>query len=305
MRSRRVGGFRPFARAGAGASIALIGMLLSANAAFAATVIGSAATDSYVCPGGYDTVQLSWSSGTYAVPPLGGAITSWSTLAGPGAGQVGLQVWRPSTTVPGAYVLVGASPLVTPTTALVLNDIPLTTPIPVQAGDLIGLRIQDPAYCQALSSVTDIYGSKVVPTNPALGAIDTFLGNKYYQLDVAATVGAVVTPPPPPPSGCDSTNNSTDTSNGGSTDNSATSPADTSAAVTADASNGGSTDNSATSPADSSVAVTADASTGAPADTSNVDATDKSAKDATDKSKKDKSKKDRSDHSTGGDNCQQ
>src|ERR1700694_869052 len=116
MRLRRVGGIRPFARAGAIASIALIGMVFSANAAFAA-VIGSAASDGFTCPAGYDTVQISSGSGTYTVPPGGGSISSWSTQSGPFPGQVGLQVWRPATpaTSPQTYTLVGASPLVIPT----------------------------------------------------------------------------------------------------------------------------------------------------------------------------------------------
>src|ERR1700687_6122245 len=137
MRSRRVGGFRPFARAGATASIALIGMVFSANAAFAATVIGSAAGN-FTCGAGFDTVQIAWSSGSYVVPAGGGSISSWSTQAGPVAGAVGLQVWRPANpaTTPQTYQLIGASPLATPVASTV-NTFTLATAIPVQAGDLL------------------------------------------------------------------------------------------------------------------------------------------------------------------------
>ena len=62
MLSRRVGSFRPVARAGAIASIALIGMLLSANAALAATV-GSAAGTVTSTSAGFDTVQMSTAVG--------------------------------------------------------------------------------------------------------------------------------------------------------------------------------------------------------------------------------------------------
>ncbi|HVS48681.1 MAG TPA: hypothetical protein VHJ99_07260 [Candidatus Dormibacteraeota bacterium] len=210
MRSRKVGGFRPFARAGAIASIALIGMVFSANAAFAATVIGSAAGTVTSTSAGFDTVQISWSSGTYAVPAGGGFITLWSTQAGPLAGPVGLQVWRPTTTA-GTYLLVGASPLVTLTPSM-MNDIPLLTRIPVQEGDLLGLRIEGRAtYGQYTSSATDTYGSKQ-SVNPAVGVIDTFTNNTFFQLDVAATVEPAITPPPPPPpppTGCGFTGVST------------------------------------------------------------------------------------------------
>jgi hypothetical protein len=280
MLRRRVGSLRAVARAGAITSIAMIGMLLSANAALAATVIGSAVGNT-PCNSGFDTVQI---SPAYAVPAGGGSISSWTTQSGPVPGIVGLEVWRPTSTA-GTYQWVETSPLVTPL-ALALTTFTLTTPIQVKEGDLLGLRIESKAYCaQVAAGTTDIWGGHMGAT-PGVGGTAAFLNNAG-SLDVEATVdAAVIVPPPPPPSGCDSTNNSTDTSNGGSTDNSATSPTDASSAVTGDASNG------------------------APADTSNVDSTDNSAKDAADKSKQDKSKQDKSkqdksDQSTGGDNCEQ
>jgi hypothetical protein len=197
MRSRRVGGFRPVARAGVVASsLAMIATLLSASATIASTAIGSAAGN-ITCSAGFDTVQVSWSSGTYAVPAGGGPITSWSTQAGPLAGPVGLQVWRPTATA-NSYQLVGASPLVTlvPST---LNTINLATPISVKAGDLLGLRIEGRAYCQLTSSIaTDTYGGRLGAT-PAVGAIAAFSVNKFAQLDIAATVTTAVTTPTPPP----------------------------------------------------------------------------------------------------------
>jgi hypothetical protein len=86
-----------------------------------------------------------------------------------------------------------------------VNTINLATPIPVQAGDLLGLRIEGRAYCgQFTSSATDVWGS-MMGVNPAVGATDLFSYSTLFQLDVAATVSPTVTPPPPPSSGCDST----------------------------------------------------------------------------------------------------
>ena len=266
MLSRRVGGFRPFARAGAIASIALIGMLLSANAAFAVTTVIGLAAGNTTCSAsaGFDTVQISSSAASYAVPVGGGSIASWSTQGGPGVGQVGLQVWRLTATA-GTYQLVGAGPLETPV-AGIPNTFTVAPAIAVQEGDVLGLRVEGHPYCDLyLAGTPDTWGGHMGATPGVLGT--AAFGNNAGTLDVEATVDAtVITPPPPPPSGCDSTGNSANTV------------------------------------ADTSASVAVDESTAAPADTSNVDSTDKSAKDATDKSKKDKSAKDQS---TGGGNCQQ
>jgi hypothetical protein len=250
MSSRRVGGIRALARGGFFAAlIAPLAMVLSGNAALAATVIGSPVGSGVTCGAGFDTVQVSWTSGTYSVPPGGGVITSWSTQAGPVPGSVGLQVWR-TTATPMDYQLVGASPLVTPV-ASTLNSFTLATPIAVQAGDLLGLRIEGRAYCtQSTSSVADVYGGRL-GANPSVGAVGTFIPNRWSQLDVAATVeAAAITPPPPPPpppppappppviSEC----GPTDTSGGGSTDPSNGSSSDKPTAGSTGASDGGSSD---------------------------------------------------------------
>ncbi|MHB8588959.1 MAG: hypothetical protein ACYDA0_08920 [Candidatus Dormibacteraceae bacterium] len=243
-------------------------MALSANAAFAATVIGSTA-GAVTCAAGFDTVQVSWSSGSYAVPAGGGVITSWSTQAGPLTGPVGLQLWR-ATTTPQTYQLVGASPLVT-LVPWTLNTTTLATPIPVQAGDLLGLRIEGRADCgQYTSSVTDTWGS-LLTSNPAVGATDTFTYSTFFQVDVAATVDAAVTPLPPPSSGCDSTDKS---------------------ATKTDKSTGHSTDKTTKGAADKSAADSTGKTT--------KDSNDKSAADPTDKSTRD-----RNDQRAGGDNCLQ
>src|ERR1700694_4559654 len=154
MRPRRVGGFRPFARAGAIASIGLIGMVFSANAVFAASPVIGAAVGNTPCNSGFDTVQI---SPPYAVPAGGGSISSWTTYSGPNGGIVGLEVWRP-TSPAGTYQLVQVSPLVTPL-ANSLTTFPLTPAIPVNEGDLLGLRIESKAYwAQVLPPTTDTWG---------------------------------------------------------------------------------------------------------------------------------------------------
>ena len=199
MRSRRVGGLRLLRHQGVIASaIALLAMVLSANAAFAGTTIGNAGGTT-VCNTATSLVQISSSTGAYTVPAGGGTISSWSTQATAWPGPAGLQVWRPTGTAL-TYTLVGASPLVTLATGTV-NTITLATPIPVQAGDLLGLRIEAKAACmQFTPNATDVYGS-AAGTNPTVGSTLVFSSGATVQLDVAATVDApvVVTPPPTAP----------------------------------------------------------------------------------------------------------
>ena len=205
MASVKVGAFRrPVARAGiVASSLALFAMVLSPHPALAATVIGSA-TGSVPCQGQFDVVQMT-SAVSYAVPAGGGAITSWSTLAdATNVGPVGLEVWRPTTTQ-FTYLLVGLSPLMTLTPSTV-NTFNLASPIAVQAGDLLGLRIEGAAACgQSVPGTT--YGYHLGAT-PTAGAVTQFGFSNTFQLDVEATLGSATPPPPPPSSGCDSTGDS-------------------------------------------------------------------------------------------------
>jgi len=294
MRPRRVGGFRPFARAGAIASIGLIGMVFSANAVFAASPVIGAAVGNTTCPAGFDTVQI---SPAYAVPVGGGSISSWTTQSGPLAGIVGLEVWTPTSTT-GTYQLVQVSPLVTPL-ANSLMTFPLTPPIPVNEGDLLGLRIESNAYCfQYTAGGTDTYGGHLGAT-PAVGGTAIF-GSNAGSLDVEATVDAAVItpPPPPPPTGCDSTGTfASDATAIPASDSTAASAGDSTATSAGDSTDTSNGDSTATSAGDST-----GTSNGNSTDRSTKDSTDKSTKDSSDQSKKDKSAKDQS---TGGDNCQQ
>jgi hypothetical protein len=205
MDSVKVEALRPVTRAAViASSLALFAMILSPHSALAATVIGSP-TGSVPCAGQFDTVQMT-SAVSYTVPAGGGTITSWSTLAdATNLGPVGLEVWRPTTTQ-FSYLLVGLSPLMTLTPST-LNTFNLAAPIAVQAGDLLGLRIEGAAACgQATPGTT--YGYHLGAT-PAVGVVTQFGFSNTFQLDVEATLGSVTPPPPPPSTGCDSAGSST------------------------------------------------------------------------------------------------
>jgi hypothetical protein len=194
---------RPFARVLAlGITAAVLLLPLTSLPAAAATVIGSP-VGNMTCQSGTDTVQISTAGAvnSYAVPAGFDQITGWSTFGGAVTGQVALLVWRPVTGL--TYNLVGESPLVTPT-ANVLNTYDLTiapaTPITVQAGDVIGLRIETTATCFQLPGATvDVMG--FVLKTPAPSATETFTADPLNMtLDVSATLG---TSAPPPPTKCD------------------------------------------------------------------------------------------------------
>jgi hypothetical protein len=116
--------------------------LFSASAAAQITVGQLAPTAALEANCGYeepwDEFQTSVASGaSYAVPAPGGVITSWSTNAGPGAGQLfEMKIFRPLG--PNLYFVVahdGPRPLIPST----LNTFPVS--IPVRAGDILGVHI--------------------------------------------------------------------------------------------------------------------------------------------------------------------
>ena len=198
MRSRKVGEFRQLRQRGVIASaIALVALMLSASGASASTSIGNAG-GTIICSQPASTVQVSSTTTSYAVPAGGGSISSWSIQATAWPGPVGLQVWRPTATAL-TYTLVGASPLVTLATGT-LNTFTLATPIQVQAGDLLGLRIEVKAACmQFTQNTTDVLGI-ASGTNPTTGSTLVFSSGNTEQLNVAAIVDTpvVVTPTPTP-----------------------------------------------------------------------------------------------------------
>jgi hypothetical protein len=188
----------------------MFALVLAPSEALAAwpTVIGSA-TGLYPCAGDENLIQTASPVGTsYAVPAGGAFITSWSTLAGAYTGPVGLQVWRRVNS--STYLLVGASPEMTLTTGIT-NTFPLTTPIPVQANDLLGMRIGVSTSPDAALCIQPVAGgafSFVKGPAPAVGTSGTGLiwsASPGWQLDVSATVDTTTTPGPG--TGCDSSAN--------------------------------------------------------------------------------------------------
>jgi hypothetical protein len=198
MSSRGVGAFRPIARAGLiTSSIALLAMVFSPFAASAATSSLGSATGITTCAAGFSEVQVASSiPGAYAVPIGGGTITAWSTLASTDTtmlGPVGLQVWRPIDPLTTTYELIGVSPLV-PVNAGIVNNFTLATPIPVREGDVLGLRVEGAALCGSYGGS----GSSgfLLGTNPLVGAVVPLSIDRFFDIDIEATLET--TPPPPP-----------------------------------------------------------------------------------------------------------
>jgi hypothetical protein len=197
--------FHASARVGAiAASLAAAAALLLPTAALAGTPteIGSAQGNNLCGSIGFDSVQVTSSGNSYSVPAGGTSITSWSVLAGPDTGPVGLEVWSP--TAPPTYTLVASDPDQT-LTANSLNTFTPATPIQVTAGDLIGLRVDGLVACNSLvldangnPSTADSFGFSFEAA-PAVGGTALMSINPSFQLNIAATVDVTVAPPPPPP----------------------------------------------------------------------------------------------------------
>ena len=174
-------------------------LLLPSTALAATTVIGSAAENQQCNIGAFDSVQVSSSGASYAVPTGGTSIISWSVQAGADTGSLGLEVWRP--TAPPTYTLVGSTP-VTTLSANSLNTFTLATPMVVQAGDLLGLRVEGAVSCSEFTNnSSDVVGfstpNLVAPTAGATALLSPIGFDE--QLNVAATVDVTVAPPPPTP----------------------------------------------------------------------------------------------------------
>ena len=200
LAGRRVTFHAPARMGAIAASLAAAAALLLPSTALASTEIGSAQGSLDCTVPGFDSVQVTSSSDSYAIPTGGTFITSWSVLAGPDTGPVGLEVWQPA--APPSYTLI-ASDLGETITADSLNTFTLDKPIAVTAGDLIGLRVDGPFMCESLilnqdgsPSTGDTAGFAFGTT--ALGGTAVMSIFTGFQLNIAATVD-VASPPPPPP----------------------------------------------------------------------------------------------------------
>jgi hypothetical protein len=215
MSSQRVVAFRPVARVGLiASSLALLAMLLSPTPTLAATTLGTTGDliDVVCFNPSQDSVQLSSADPavSYTVAAAGN-ITSWNTQSIGLPGLVGLQVWRlsaPATqTSPAFYMLVGASPTVVPTG----TPITLANPIAVQAGDMIGMRMEGLVACgHRTGALGDTWATAAgtIPALPVLGTEPFATPTTSFRLNISATIADVTPPPPPPPTGCDSSGSS-------------------------------------------------------------------------------------------------
>jgi IPT/TIG domain/PASTA domain len=144
----------------------------------------------------WDELQASVGAGaSYAVPAPGGVITSWSTNAGPGAGQLyEMKIFRPVT--PGTYLVVahdGPRPLVPST----LNTFPVS--IPVLPGDIVGLHI--PTELESAKTFCEFETGNPLDVqryhegNVAVGGtllLDPLFKSEEFRYNIAASV----LPPP-------------------------------------------------------------------------------------------------------------
>jgi|1186.fasta_scaffold205204_2 hypothetical protein len=122
------------------AAIGALVLAIAAPAAHGATTIGQIGTplDS-PCSSGFDFLQSTASAGAqYVVPPAQGpqVLTSWSTRAGPNAGQrVSLKVFHPNGGLSFRAVTRDQPRTLAPSTVNTFQ-----TSIPVQPGDALGLH---------------------------------------------------------------------------------------------------------------------------------------------------------------------
>lgn len=120
----------------------LVGLALCGGTASAQIAVGQMAptTPEFgFCDLSYDELQLGVSSGPSYAVPASGALTSWSTNAGPGLGQrLTMKVFRQ--TGPETYVVVGHDGP-RPLTPSAVNTFPIATPIPVLPGDIVGIHV--------------------------------------------------------------------------------------------------------------------------------------------------------------------
>jgi hypothetical protein len=127
-----------------------------------------------------------------------GSVSQWSIFAG-ATTPVELLIYRQSGS---AYSLVGSSPLVTPT--LGLNTFILTSPIAVNAGDLVGYYTQGAGVAEfdlnppGSFAFGNLSGTMLFTgNNSGLANATNFVdsSNRTYSIDVVGTAGIAVPDP--------------------------------------------------------------------------------------------------------------
>jgi hypothetical protein len=164
----------------AGASL----LVVVPGSASGAVTLGSTFTPVVVCPMSATMVQATSDGNIYAAPSAG-VITSWAHHAGPTPPPLRFKVVRPLGG--NTFALVGESVL-SPQTALVLNEFPVR--IPVQSGDTIGLYLGGSGYTfyncvSSTGSPADLFYYTIgeVPSGSTAYTAGT---GPQYRIDVSA-----------------------------------------------------------------------------------------------------------------------
>jgi hypothetical protein len=141
-----------------------------------------------------DEINTSVAAGTsYAVPPPGGVITSWTTtswISGPEQ-KLGLKVFRPA----GPNTFVALAEDDRNLTPMSTNTFPVS--IPVQAGDLVGLHV--PSHTESPSNNCEFGTTGVNQWIYKMGSAPIGVPTKFdgeYGSDTLLNVSASVLPPP-------------------------------------------------------------------------------------------------------------
>jgi len=166
------------------------------RAAAATTEIGAvgeieaATLPSSTAAGGF-VVQVGEASGTYAVPPGFGTITSWRHSAGAVSGPLTFKVYRPTGTQQEFRVVGSDTQTVT---ARTVQSFPVQ--IPVAPGDRIGLSSEDVELAFETFDARDRIG--FFEPDPPIGSTDTTDDEPFpeFKLDVAATLESTPVPDP-------------------------------------------------------------------------------------------------------------
>ena len=183
--AQRVTRGRRFVKRLALASLAVASLIASASPAAASVTLGQLGNppNPTGCSSGYDWVQPTATSGNSYASPATGTITSWSTNAIAGGGQMlAMKVFR-KIADPATYMVVGHDGP-RPLTASTLNTFPAS--IPVQAGDLVGLSTAaGTTACDfSVPGETEYYHLG----NLAEGASGSFTGYSDKRLNVTAVL---------------------------------------------------------------------------------------------------------------------
>lgn len=132
---------------------------------------------------GGNVVQVGEATGTYAVPPGYGTISSWRHSAGASAGTLTFKVYRPTGPLRQFLVLAADTRAVT---AGSVQSFPVR--IPVRPGDRIGVSSEDLQLAYETFNPADKLG--FFDPDPPQGTTKTTDGEPFeeFKLDVAATL---------------------------------------------------------------------------------------------------------------------